>query len=473
MGRFWVKASRRGAATVAAGLTVGLTACATGTGGGSTPELSADDFASTSASDTPLTIMGFGTDDEIAQVRYDRAVEAVTGTDVRLSEGGLDMQQFLSSVASGNVPALIRADRNQIGTLASRGAIVPLDACIEAQSVPTDDFVEAALEQVTFDGQVYGLPEFNTVQLTMANQELLDEAGLSIEDVNGSDPEAVTQANQALADTSDGRLNVIGYDSKLPEFLPLWVHARGGAMISDDGRTAQLDSPEVLEALEWAVAIYDEQGGFGRVKAFRDSADFFGAGNQFAVGTLGAMPMEQWYVNVLNEVSSDAPVIFDAVRGEDGDALAYASGSAWAIPNGSPNPGAACQFAATMVEAESWLEAARARAEAREADGLQFTGLLTGHQVVDQQIREELVTPSGEENWDRAVEVLYEANDHAFGMPANPADADFRTAWQDGVNRVLNGQQEPEEALAQAQEEAQSALDKAWENWEGRQDDER
>src|SRR5699024_5590834 len=153
------------------------------------------------------------------------------------------------------------------------------------------------------------------------------------------------------------------YDSKLPEFLPLWVHARGGAMISDDGRTALLDTPEVLEALEWAVQIYDAQGGFGRVKAFRDSADFFGSGNQFAVGTLGAMPMEQWYVNVLNEVSSDAPVIFDTVRGEDGEALAYASGSAWAIPSGSPNPGAACQFAATMVAAESWLAAAEARVE--------------------------------------------------------------------------------------------------------------
>lgn len=126
-----------------------------------------------------------------------------------------------------------------------------------------------------------------------------------------------------------------------------------------------------------------------------------------------------------------------------------------------------------MVDDESWLAAAQARLEAREEDGLQFTGLLTGNQVVDRQIREEMVAPSGEENWDRAVEVLYEANDHAFGMPANPADADFRTAWQDAVNRVLNGQQEPDAALAQAQEEAQSALDSAWETWEGRQDDER
>jgi multiple sugar transport system substrate-binding protein len=448
---------------------VSVAGCATGSGGSSSEPLSSDDFAATATSDEPLTIMGFGLDDEIGQVRYDLAVEAVDGTEVKLAEGGLDMQQFLSAVAAGDVPALIRADRAQIGTLASRGAIVPLDGCIESAGIDTSQFVESALAQVTFDDQVYGIPEFNTVQLTMANSDLLEEAGLSIEDVNGSDREALTEASKALHKASGGKVEVIGYDSKLPEFLPLWVHAAGGAMISEDGRTASLDSPEVIESLEWAVQIYDDQGGFGDVKAYRDSADFFGGGNQFASGTLGAMPMEQWYVNVLNEVSPDAPVVFDTVRGVDGEPVAFAAGSAWAIPANGPNPGAACTFASTMVALDSWMAAAQARADAREADGLQFTGLLTGNTEADAQIRDQLVKPSGEENWDGAVEAMYEANDSTFAFPANPADADFRTAFQDGVNRVLNGQQEPADAMAEAQEKAQAALDAAWKKWDDEQ----
>jgi multiple sugar transport system substrate-binding protein len=64
---------------------------------------------------------------------------------------------------------------------------------------------------------------------------------------------------------------------------------------------------------------------------------------------------------------------------------------------------------------------------------------------------------------------MYEANDQTFTLPANPAGAEFETAWQDAVNRVLNGQQEPAEALAQAQEEAQSALDEAWATWDEKQ----
>ena len=82
---------------------------------------------------------------------------------------------------------------------------------------------------------------------------------------------------------------------------------------------------------------------------------------------------------------------------------------------------------------------------------------------------DEVVKPSGEENWDGGVEAVYEANDNTFAFPANPADADFRTAWQDAVNRVLNGQAEPAAALAEAQEKAQTALDKAWENWDNEQ----
>lgn len=447
---------------IAATAALALAACAQGTQ--TEDEAEGVDFGAEPAD--RLAIMGFGTGDEIAQVRYDRAVEALGDVDVRLAEGELDIQAFLSAVASGNPPDLVYANRDQIGTFASRGAIIPLDECIEARDVDVDAYRDAALAQVTFDDQVFGIPEFNQVQLTMANADLLDAAGFSVEDVNGSDREAIQAASEAIAQADGGRLSVIGYDSKLPEFLPLWAKTAGKDLLSEDGRTAQLDDPDVVEALEFAVGIYDAQGGFPAVKTYRDSADFFGGGNQFASGTLGAMPMEQWYINVLNEVSPDAPLAFDAFRGPDGEAIAYATGSAWAIPRGSANPQAACAFAKTMTETETWLAAAEARATAREQDGLVFTGVLTGNEEADERIRDELVPSDAPQPWADAIDAMYEANDAAFTLPANPADAEFETAWQDAVNRVLNGQQEPADALAQAQEEAQSALDAAWAKWE-------
>ncbi|WP_251453644.1 extracellular solute-binding protein [Microbacterium sp. Marseille-Q6648] len=444
------------AAAVAAGALV-LGGCAVGTGG-------ADDADAEYAADAELSgdvsVMGFSGVDEVATSRLDLAEAALGEASVSLTEGELDLQQLLSAVATGTPPDLVYANRDQVGSLAARGAIVPLENCIEGEQIPTDQFVPAALAQVTLDGKVYGIPEFNSVQLTMANADLLSEAGLSIEDVNFSNWDAVVAANEALLERDGDSVSVIGVDSKLPEFLPLWAKANGADLISEDGRTAQLDAPAVIEALEWAVSIYDAQGGFSAVKAYRDSADFFGEGNQFATGVLGAMPMEQWYVNVLNDVSPDAPMAFDTVKSRDGETLAYASGSAWAIPAGSENPEAACRFARVMTSLDAWEAAANARLEAREAEGKPFTGILTGNAEADAMIQE--MTTSGGEPWDTAVSKMYEANDSTFSLPANPADAEFKTALFDAVNAVLNGQAEPADALATAQEQAQEALDEGW-----------
>jgi multiple sugar transport system substrate-binding protein len=114
-----------------------------------------------------------------------------------------------------------------------------------------------------------------------------------------------------------------------------------------------------------------------------------------------------------------------------------------------------------MTATDSWVAAANARIELREADGKPFTGLLTANQDADDAVRA-LVTPSGDAQWDSAVDATYLANDNVFSLPANPADAEFKTAWQDAVNRVLNGQADAEESLEQAQTEAQKALDTAW-----------
>ncbi|MDT0167366.1 extracellular solute-binding protein [Actinotalea sp. AC32] len=461
------RAARWTALAVAGGLA--LTACAqgTGTGGGETDDTDFDPEAELEGS---ISIMGFGVGDDVAETRFQAAQEELGDVEIELVEGDLDIQQFLSAVASGNPPDLIYANRDQIGTFASRGAIIPLDSCIEGEGIDTEVFREPALAQVTFNDSVYGIPEFNQVQVLMANQDLLDAAGVTVEDLDGSDWAAVESATDALVVGEGGGLQVIGFDSKLPEFLPLWSKINGVDLLSEDGRTAQLDDPAVVEALEFAVGIYDRQGGFSAVKAYRDSADFFGGGNQFATGVLGAMPMEQWYVNVLNDVSPDAPMAFDSMRTKDGDPVAYASGSAWAVPAGTDTVDIACRFARVMTQTETWMSAAQNRAETREAEGQLFTGLLTGNAEADEQIRDEFITGDAPEPWASAIEAVYESNDNTFSLPANPADAEFKAAWQDAVNRVLNGQAEPQAALEEAQEEAQTALDEAWEEWDAEQD---
>jgi multiple sugar transport system substrate-binding protein len=63
-------------------------------------------------------------------------------------------------------------------------------------------------------------------------------------------------------------------------------------MLSDNGKTAHLNDPKVVEALTTTAGIVQASGGWDRLKSLRDSFDFFGAKNQFVKDQLGAFPME-------------------------------------------------------------------------------------------------------------------------------------------------------------------------------------
>ena len=410
-----------------------------------------------------LNFMGFGLGDEIATERVAYAQAQLPDVTLNFSEGGFDAQQFLTAVASGNPPDIVYIDRQTLGTYAANGTFMPLEACIASQSIDMSQYREVAVNQVTLNGQIYGIPEFFNNLMLIINTKALDDAGLTLDDVDTSDWAALAELNTKMTVGNGNSLTRMGFDSKLPEFLPLWVKANGGAMLSDDGKTAMLNSPEVVEALEFAVSIYNDQGGFAAMKAFRDTWDFFGGENQIAADQIGFWPMEQWYMNVLAGVSPDAPVAFKAFTDKEGNPLSYSTGSAWAIPVGSKNPEAACAFAKEVTSVGAWTQAATTRAEMRAESGAINTGVYTANKLADEAIFEGgIVQPIENAAFQNGVDVILSLQENAFAMPANPAGAQFQQAWQDAVNRVLNGEQSPQEALDQAQTEAQAALDAAW-----------
>jgi multiple sugar transport system substrate-binding protein len=134
-----------------------------------------------------LSTFGFSLPDEIATTRVDTFKKAYPQVQVKITEGGFDEQQFLSAVASGAPPDLVYVDREIIGTYAARGAIQPLDQCISQAQIDMGQYRPAAVQQVTVDGKVYGIPEFYSVRVMMINNQAVSEAGLSPSDVDTTD----------------------------------------------------------------------------------------------------------------------------------------------------------------------------------------------------------------------------------------------------------------------------------------------
>ena len=113
-----------------------------------------------------------------------------------------------------------------------------------------------------------------------------------------------------------------------------------------------------------------------------------------------------------------------------------------------------------MTSVSTWMAAAKNRAAIRKAKNQPYTGISTGNAVADKQIYDQTYT-SINKYFDQAVKKVLEVQRFSFGIPASPASAEFKQAWMDGVQRVLDGKQTPKQALDQAQKEAQSAIDKA------------
>jgi multiple sugar transport system substrate-binding protein len=415
---------------------------------------------STKTSAGTLNIMGFGTGDDVAETRAAIATKAVGGT-VNRPSGGFNDQQFLAAVASGNAPDLVYLDRQKVGTYAAKGAFLPLTSCINSQKINMKQYRQAAVNEVTYKGKVYGIPEFYDVRTILIDNDVLDNTHTPISWLNPAKPDKLLAAAKKMTKfDSNGNVARIGFDPKMPEFFPLWAKAYGVDILSKDGLTPHLNDPRAIKALTYTMSLINAQGGWNKFKSFRDTWDFFGKQNQVAVNQVGAWPMEQWYYNVLAGSSPQVHITALQFRNLKNQPINYETGSAWAIPKGAKNVAAACTWMKTMTSTSTWLAAAKNRAAIRKAKNQPYTGISTGNSVADQQIYSQTYT-SINKYFDEAVKKVLDVQRYSFGIPASPASAEFTAAWSNAVQRVLDGQQSPKAALDQAQKEAVKAINAA------------
>ncbi|MFE2754767.1 ABC transporter substrate-binding protein [Actinosynnema sp. NPDC059335] len=408
-----------------------------------------------SRSPDALVTMGFGLPDEHATARVAVFRAANPDVDLRIGEGAFDEQQFLSSVAAGDPPDLVYADRRKLGGYAARGAVQSLDGCVREHGVDLGRFREAALRQVTYQGEVFGLPEFSSVRALIVNNPVVRAAGLDPASLSTADWGGLGGLADRLARVAGGRVERIGFDPKVPEFLPLWAKANGAELVGPDTR---LDDPRVVEAVRVTTDLVARQGGWASFKAFRDTFDQFGANNQYVTGQLAAMPMDSWYLNTLATNSPDVDVTIAPFTDREGRALTESGGQAWAIPKGARHPDLACRFLVTMTDTATWVTAATARRDALAKAGRPYGGTFTADREADERIFREVFDPRGNPVLARGVPVVLSLQDKAFSLPPSPAASELVRAWEGAVNRVLVGRQGPEEAMAQAQREAERAL---------------
>jgi multiple sugar transport system substrate-binding protein len=459
--------SSQTAAALAMATSVALlaTACGGGGGGGAAEEKESVDYSAELSGSMSAT--GFTLGDEVATSRADLATAALEkdGVKVEINQSGFDPQKFAAQAASGQLPDLVHMDRQYVATYAAKGLIEPVDECFTAHDVnPEEHYYPAVLGDVTYDGQVYAIPQFWQPWGIILNTRVMDKAGVTADDLDTSKPDAVLEATKKMYKDDGENPTRLGFDPQLPSQAQIWMLAFGGKIMDENGAPT-LDDPANVEAIQWLKDIYDAQGGYEKAYSFGQTWDFFGEKNQFVEDQVGAGMYAQWYPNVLADFSDKIEISGVPLRNQDGEPFAAATGGSYVIPTGAKNKAAACKWAVMDTSVDAWMAAADARMETvRNTPGKVFTGLFTGSQVADQMIKEKHLKPTGLEGFDEVIESYYAALENGVSLGSSPAGLEIQTELQNAISPAMSGDKTVEEALGDAQAAAMLVYEQATAN---------
>ena len=432
-----------------------LTAC--GGGSGTTEDVSFSDSPSGA-----LSAWGFPEPDEVGTSRLDLAEKELSDVDIKLDKTAFDAQKFTTRVASGNVPDAVQMDRQIVGTYAAQGLIIPLDECFAAHGVdPEEKWYPSVLDDVTWDGKIWAVPQFYQPPAVMLNKRVMDAAGVTAEQIDTSNPEVLLEAVGKLYKESGGNPTVIGFDPMGVDQAGLWMLGNGGSLMDKDG-VPTLDDPKNAEAVDFLKQLYDAQGGYAKFKGFMDSVDPFGDQNAFVSDKVGAQIVAQWYVNVLTPYVDQVDIETVPFKNAEGEPFTVASQTSFVIPEGAKNADAACAWALNLVSEDAWMAAGEARAATiADTPGAINTGLFTGSPDSDQQIRETFVKESGNAGFDQSIATFYDVASEGQSFGASPAGQEIQAELKNAVTSAVLGDKSSEDALADAQKAAMRAYDSA------------
>jgi multiple sugar transport system substrate-binding protein len=412
--------------------------------------------ASAKRSAGTLNIYGYGPGDDVQENRAAYAKDQLNGTTINRPSGDFNDQQFLTQLASGNVPDLVRMGRPRVAQYAAKGVLQPMDACVKPVQ---KQYRAGALKAMTYKGHIYGLPEFTNQITLIVNQSAFKQAGVPISAAQTTNmKQLLATAKKLTKFDANGNVTRIGFDPKLPEFFPLWVKWFGKDIISKNGLRAQLNTKEARAAVTFGLSVINAEGGWNKFKAYRDTFDFFGKQNPLVKDQLGFWPMESFIYNVFSNNSPDVDLIAKYFTNRKGGPITFFSGNGWVVPKGSKNAADACAYMKAVTSVQSWLTAAKKRYDARKASGSTFTGLYTANTLADKKVYEDIYQSFGHPQFDNAVKILVNAPKYGFELPPSPGGQQLVQAYTDAINRVLAGQQSVTAALNQAQREAQTAI---------------
>ena len=236
-----------------------------------------------------------------------------------------------TSIAGGAAPDGAVLDLIYLPTFAATDSLEDMTDFIKGLSY-ADNMSPSHLRLGTYDGKMYAVPTLPDASVIAYNKDLFAKAGLDPEKGPTSLKEVAEDAKKitALGDDTYGFFFVASSGSwQVYTFTP-HVWAAGADLLSEDGRTATIDTP----ALRDTLALYNQMWTDGTIHPTSRSGNGSDAVAAFASGKVGVLMTGSYIVNLLTSQYPDVNFGIVPISGPDGGVSSFAGGDALTLIKG-------------------------------------------------------------------------------------------------------------------------------------------
>jgi len=171
--------------------------------------------------------------------------------DARAVGYGEHFTQLATQIAANNAPDCFELNMENFLAFVVRGAVQEVGGMFDQTGTDKSVYSEGVLGACSMDGKLYAIPMSYSTTVELFNKSLFDKAGIAYpnDDWTVDDELKAAQAIQALGiEDTFGMFQEIQYW----EFYKT-IKAFGGSILSADGKSFTLNSPENAEALQYMV----------------------------------------------------------------------------------------------------------------------------------------------------------------------------------------------------------------------------
>jgi multiple sugar transport system substrate-binding protein len=305
---------------------------------------------------------------------------------------------------------------------ASQGWLYDMTPYVESRK---DEIIEATLSSVTYEDKIWGMPQQTDAAFMYYRTDQVDEFPATWQEV------------YEVAAQNDGIVyQGAPYEGLTCDFLEL-AYAAGGQVLSEDGKTSVINSPENVEALQLMVDGVKDGIAANGVTTYmeEESRRYWESGR--------ATFMRNWpYAYALSEKAPKVKGKFKVApfpEWEGGGTAGILGGHNQVVSVYSENPGGALKWIDYVTGVENQKR--------QLLDFSQSSTLKATYDDPDIQKKYEFATQ------------LRDAISQAKSRPVSPVYPQISQAIYKNVNEALAGRVSPEDALKTAQTEMQSALE--------------